>query len=124
MKVPQAKDLFEAQVNWNREDSIMTEFIFRNFGWVVEDPNSSPPFDDITFDDYDCSVELIHAHDDWEPTTEQMKVMFDQCGFDKVYVNYNDGREVLWEKGLIGFSKQLLKGRGGTYDGRTETVNG
>lgn len=91
--IPKANTFLDALMTSRSMEAQMDEFIFRNFGWVIEDENSKSQFTGIIYDDYDCSFELTGTNPEWEPTSEQMMVMFKDVGFDKCWVNYTDGNE-------------------------------
>ncbi len=90
---PNAKTFLDTMCVFQGLEARMEEFIFRTFGWVIEDPASLPPFSGISYDDYDCSFELHEAVDEWEPTEEQLTVMFKEVGFQRCWVNHQDGQE-------------------------------
>ncbi len=84
--------------------------LYKAVGLEVDDLNA--PFNDITFDSYDCSFEFKDCLLGWKPTNEQIKACI-ELGFLRCWICYTDGSE--WYYG---------KESGWYYKPRKEVSNG
>lgn len=77
-----ASDLFQAYYTLqNEEDQLETILIDKFPWWVV---------DNYFFDPYDSSIEFKFVPESWAPTQDQLTALHNY-GFQKLYVNYEDG---------------------------------
>jgi hypothetical protein len=83
-----AQDLFEAKRVYDIEDDNLCTFFMDNFFGKAKD---------YSWDNYDYSLELKYAKDDWAPTPEDLQAVADY-GFYLLYVNYEGGEARLYNK--------------------------
>lgn len=86
-----ADDFFEKMQEWYFVESEMDEFIFETLN--CPDENDYWFFDDISYDYYDYSFELLKVDPSWEPDEEGLKKVF-EFGFFRCWINYTDGSEI------------------------------
>ena len=87
-----ADRLFNAIRELNLAESNSDEAIFKMFGFDWGKPMDTYPFHDLTYDDYDGSIEFGAVQEDFEPTSDQLKMLW-EMGFERCWFNYVDGTQ-------------------------------
>lgn len=77
-----AERLFEAHFQIGSAEEELSELL----------ENAGVPFDDIGWDWYDCSLELVKVTSEYRLSAEAQKIIYD-AGFQKAYINHTDSWE-------------------------------
>jgi len=85
-----AQEFFNKKMEMNFIESHIDEMIFEIFGCPDEDGYYF--FEDIRYDYYDESFEILGVENDWTPDESQLKKLFD-FGFSRCWINYTDDTE-------------------------------
>jgi hypothetical protein len=90
----EAEAMFTVRAQAAIAEERMGDAILRAIG---RDPNdtSTWPCDDFTFDDHDMSCEMKQTKPAFSPTLDHRAAIW-ALGFQKMYVCYTDGRELVY----------------------------
>ena len=82
-----AKEFFKLEWDWRRAEDRMDEFVIKQLQ-LVDSKTLNYKFEDISYDQYDSSVDITGIDPEHKITPEMLKPIFD-LGFRLIWLNDN-----------------------------------